>query len=121
MIHWPAVSFHAAACSAAGCSAATCSAAAAALQTLSPARPPSPYEALDEQDEDVEEEEQGLKPSPISEVMMECFAGSSGGALGVPAAAAPLLVMLRDDGACMVYKVGQQKMNGTVVTQSMTA
>ncbi|WIA38397.1 hypothetical protein OEZ86_001723 [Tetradesmus obliquus] len=67
-------------------------------QTLSPARPPSPYADEDgEQDAD-------LAPSPVSELLMECFAGSSGGAVGVAAAAAPLLVMLRDDGSCLAYK-----------------
>jgi hypothetical protein len=50
-------------------------------------------------------QDEDLSPSPISELLMECFAGSSGGAVGVPAAAAPLLVMLRDDGSCMAYKV----------------
>jgi hypothetical protein len=92
-------------CRIASTAALTTAAAAAGisrfLQTLSPARPPSPYANEDEdgmQDED-------LAPSPVSELLMECFAGSSGGAVGVPAAAAPLLVMLRDDGSCMAYKV----------------
>ncbi|KAF6256641.1 CPSF A subunit region-domain-containing protein [Scenedesmus sp. NREL 46B-D3] len=69
-------------------------------QTLSPARPPSPFT---DEDEDAMHDED-LSPSPISELLMECFAGSSGGAVGVPAAAAPLLVMLRDDGSCLAYK-----------------
>jgi hypothetical protein len=36
---------------------------------------------------------------------MECFAHASGAALGAPAAVAPLLIMLRDSGECLVYKV----------------
>lgn len=47
-----------------------------------------------------------LSPVAISEVLLECFGGQSGGAAGVAAAAAPLLVMLRDDGSCLTYKVG---------------
>eukprot|EP00775_Hariotina_reticulata_P005379 gene5379-5614_t len=59
----------------------------------------------DEADEDGDgDADMSLNPSPVSEVMMECFAGASGGALGAPAAAAPLLVMLRDSGECLVYK-----------------
>jgi hypothetical protein len=82
------------------------------LQTLSPARPPSPY--ADEDEDGMQDEE--LSPSPISELLLECFAGSSGGAVGVPAAAAPLLVMLRDDGSCMAYKVGL----GTICTSLLS-
>eukprot|EP00878_Enallax_costatus_P012110 GHUV01012643.1.p1 GENE.GHUV01012643.1~~GHUV01012643.1.p1 ORF type:complete len:1562 (+),score=569.41 GHUV01012643.1:165-4850(+) len=65
-------------------------------QVMTPARPESPY-AESVADED-------LQPSTISEVMLECFTGASGAALGVPAAVAPLLVMLRDDGSCLIYK-----------------
>lgn len=68
---------------------------------LSPARPPSLY------DEDVSDAE--LDPSPISEVLMECFSTPSGGATGVAAAAAPLLVFLRDNGALQAYKVCMQR------------
>jgi len=50
-----------------------------------------------------------LDPSPISEIMMECFAGPSGGATGVAAAAAPLMVLLRDDGSMLAYKVSTGK------------
>lgn len=66
-------------------------------QVLGPTRPPCLYA------DDVPEDE--LAPSPVGELLMECFAGASGSATGVPASAAPLLVMLRDDGSLLTYKV----------------
>eukprot|EP00879_Flechtneria_rotunda_P015034 GHRR01015709.1.p1 GENE.GHRR01015709.1~~GHRR01015709.1.p1 ORF type:complete len:893 (+),score=333.95 GHRR01015709.1:49-2679(+) len=72
-------------------------------QVLSPARPPCPYEEDDSQP----------NPSTITELIMECFAKASGAALGVPAAAAPLLVLLTDDGACLVYKAYKSSSPGS--------
>lgn len=69
-------------------------------QVLSPLRPASPYE------DDVDEA--ALQPSRVGELLLECFAAPSGAALGVPAAAAPLLLMLWDDGELLAYKVRQQ-------------
>lgn len=65
---------------------------------MGPARPASQYEVDD--DEDLE-----LEPCPVSELMVECFTAASGGAVGVPAADTPVIVMIMENGTVMAYQV----------------
>jgi hypothetical protein len=58
----------------------------------------------DDGDNDEELDETAM-PSPISELLLEAFDQPSGSMATLPAAAAPLLVALREDGTCLVYKV----------------